>query len=292
MTITLVGEIAGGRSASNDSGKHKYERKFKLKTDSDLDGPYAIGSHGGLPIIGSVHPEDPNAYCKSISITNSDPWAGWEAAYSYSDERSFDPVDPEADEVLLTWSTEAFEELILYDVNTDEAILNSARDPFSDPPTREADHLIASFQANVRTVPPWVLGYRNAINSDNITIGGLSIGIGLAKMSGLGIGARELRGETYFYPVSYSIKIKPEGWAFEPLDAGFRKRVLEIDFEIGVEAYKTIDCVDAEFKPVSEPVGLNGNGRQLFEPSPSDFVFLKFDIYKSLPFSALPGISS
>jgi len=287
MTITLVGEVAGGRSASNDSGKRKYERKFKLKTNSELDGPYAIGSHAGLPVIGNVHPEDSNAYCRSISITNSDPWAGWEAAYSYSDERSFDKDDPEADEVLLTWSTEPFEELILYDVNTNEAILNSALDPFSDPPTREADHLIVSFQANVRTVPPWVLGYRNTINSDSINVDGLNIGIGLAKMTGLGIGARELRGGIYFYPLSYSIKIKPEGWAFEPLDAGFRKRAYS-----KAGGYSVIDCVDAEFKPVSEPVGLDGNGDQLFSPIPSDFVFLNFDIYKSMPFSLLPGISS
>ena len=198
---------------------------YKLTTTLKTETAYTVGSHSSLPTIGSQHPDDSNAYCRSLRVDNTDFWKGWTVTATYSDERTLSETDPSNDEIKVSWAAESYEEVILYDVVTNEAILNTANDPFSEPPTREATHLVATISANVTSVPTWILSYQDAVNSDAITIGGLSIGIGKAKMQNLSIGQSQLRNGVVFYPLSFQIKIKNDGWKFEPLSTGFSQLV-------------------------------------------------------------------
>ena len=237
-----------------------------------------------------LEPDDVNAYCRSLRVENTDFWKGWTVTATYSDERTLSETDPSNDEVKVSWAAESYEEVILYDVVTNEAILNTANDPFSEPPTREATHLVATISANVTSVPTWILSYQDAINSDAITIGGLAIGIGKAKMQNLSIGQSQLRNGATFYPLSFQIKIKNDGWKFEPLSTGFSQLV--VNFPDGVATIEKVDCVNAgDQKPVSEPAMLDDRGAQIDSEDPADGHFMEFDIYPSLAFSSLPGVS-
>ena len=297
MTITYLGESneSGSSTAQNSKGKRSYTRKFRLETDDKTDRAYDIGSHASLPVIGSVHPEDANAYCTDISVTNSNPWKGWTVTATYSDERTLQQSSsgngPEDDEVLISWQSEGYEEVVTTDTVTGKAILNSAGDPYDEPPTRESTHLVASIQANFLSVPAWILSYQNAVNSDAITIGGLAIAAGLAKMSNLSIGNRQIRNGTNYYPVSFDIKIKKDGWKFEPLESGYRQRKSPLPLPGSDEK---VDCLGADKKVVSEPVPLDAFGIQLDigDPSTTTFAYGDFTIYPQLAFAGnLPGVT-
>jgi hypothetical protein len=288
MTVTFLGLSA--RSAVNEKGRRTYTEVYKLTTTLKTETAYTVGSHAGLPAVGSQHPDDANAYCRSLRVENTDFWKGWTVTATYSDERTLDDSDPSNDEIKVSWAAESYEEVILYDVVTNEAILNTANDPFSEPPTREATHLVATISANVTSVPTWILSYQDAINSDAITIGGLSIGIGKAKMQNLSIGQSQLRNGVTFYPLSFQIKIKNDGWKFEPLSTGFSQLI--VNFPDGVATIEKVDCVNAgDQKPVSEPAMLDDRGAQIDSEDPADGHFMEFDIYPSLAFASLPGVS-
>ena len=291
MTVTFLGLSA--RSAVNEKGNRTYTEVYKLTTTLKTETAYTVGSHSSLPTIGSQHPDDSNAYCRSLRVDNTDFWKGWTVTATYSDERTLSETDPSNDEIKVSWAAESYEEVILYDVVTNEAILNTANDPFSEPPTREATHLVATISANVTSVPTWILSYQDAINSDAITIGGLSIGIGKAKMQNLSIGQSQLRNGVVFYPLSFQIKIKNDGWKFEPLSTGFSQLIpLYAEGFEGVVFEEKVDCVNkADQKPVSEPALLDADGKQIHSDDPADGHFMEFDIYPSLAFSSLPGVS-
>ena len=293
MTVTFLGLSA--RSANNEKGKRTYTEVYKLTTTQKTETAYTVGSHSSLPAIGSQHPDDANAYCRSLRVDNTDFWKGWTVTATFSDERDLS-TNPIHDEAQISWSAESYEEVILYDAVTGHAILNTANDPFSEPPTREATHLVASISANVASVPTWVLSYQDAVNSDAITIGGLSIGVGKAKMQNLAISQKQTRNNTDFYRLSFQIKIKEEGWKFRPLSTGFSQLKYHTTFHqwghVTTDVFKT-DCVNilGDWKPVSEPALLDAAGRQIISDDPADGYFMEFDIYPLLAFSSLPGVS-
>ena len=284
MTTTLKGEIPGARRARNKWGVRSDTRRFTESSDDKLDDAYVAGSTIGLPIIGSPHPSDSDAICHTLEVANTDPYAGWTVTAEYSSERNFDPVDPLDDEVLIRWTSEIYQEPVFLDIITGQAILNSAGDPFIDPiPARDAMHLIAIIDANVASVPSWAIDLQNAVNNATITIGGLQIAAGLAKVQRIDIQQRAKRGLNVFFPVTIEVHIRRDGWKFEPVDAGFRERN---------ERNVLINIVNADDdQEVTAPALLNGVGQQLTDPSPSTAVFLEFNLYQLANLSLLPGIS-
>jgi hypothetical protein len=69
MAYTLFREVIEGRSGSVDQRYQRaYKRAFLVKTDSAGYGPYYAGSHPSLPLVWSIHPEDPLAYCVGFSV--------------------------------------------------------------------------------------------------------------------------------------------------------------------------------------------------------------------------------
>ena len=145
-------------------------------------------------------------------------------------------------------------------------------------------HLIAQITINLPAVPTWVLAYQNTINNSAISINGLSIAKGLAKVQRIGVGEQQVRGFHKFYPVSLEVHIHTDGWNLVPLDCGFRK----IDGNKRVN----IQTVSASGKKedITQPALLDGEGGVLENPTLNNAKFGEFAIYKQLDFSALPGI--
>ena len=242
---------------------------------------YTVGSHPDLPTIGSVYKDDPNAFCTDLDVDGGK--GQWSATAKYSDEREIDQ-NPENDEVLIDWDTEIYQQPVLVDVNGD-AVINSAGDYFIDPlPQQDSSRLMCKVQANVTTVPAWVLtAGNNAVNNAQIEIDGLTIAKGLAKTSRLKVAQREYRFGQKYYPISFEVHIRLEGWRLQPLDAGFRFRNSE---------GKLSDITnDGDDNAPTTPVPLDGSGGILVDPTPSTAVFGDFTIYHERDLSELPGIT-
>lgn len=275
------------RTAAYNGGVWTYTRGWMVKTDSKADREDTVSSASGLPAYGEAHPAPiaADAYATEITYSMTDrgdtPYS-WLVKATYSSERTLNS-NPANDEVLVSWTSEIYEEPVFTDTSGN-GILNSAGDYFIDPsPTREAVQLIAKIRTNVTSIPAWVLSYQNAVNNGAITIGGLAIAAGLAKMQRLEIGEREYRNSTAFYPVSFEIHINKDGWHLKPLDAGFRER------DGSGNLIQIINSADET--EVTTPVPLNGSGAALADPTPATSVFGDFTIYPELDFTALPGIT-
>lgn len=289
--MSVVGtakEIWSAREASFNGGVWTRTRAFLVQTDNRYDSDNVARTASGLPAYADTHPADSTCYATTLTASQRDetPFA-WIITVGYSSERELNE-NPESDEVMVSWTSEIYQEPVFKDVSGD-GIMNSAGDYFIDPtPTRESAHLIAKIRANVASVPAWVLSYQNAVNSGPITIGGLAIGAGLAKMQRLEIGERQLRGVYPFYEVSFEVHIHSEGWRLTPLDAGFRYLVGGLPVQIKIDDTGAVSSTGDE---PTTPIPLNGSGGVLAGPTPETAVFSDFQIYPELDFTVLPGVS-
>lgn len=275
-----------GQGGGYDGGVWTYTRVWLVKVDDKTDREGTVATASGLPAYGEAHPSPISApaYCNKIDYSRWDsktPLA-WKVTATYSSERSHSS-NPDNDEVLVSLDSEIYQEPVYQDTSGN-AILNSAGDYFLDPiPTRDSAHIIFKIQANVTSVPAWVLTYQNAVNNAEITIEGLTVPIRTAKIQRLTIGTREKRGVTTFYPLSFDVHVKEQGWRLEPLDAGFRYRD-------GSSKLRQILNEGDNTEPTS-PVPLNGSGAVLTNPTPATAVYGNFTIYEEKDFTVLPGIT-
>lgn len=279
-------EIGKARTASYDGGKWTYTRGWLVKVTDKTDREDTVSGASGLPSYGDAHPGPiaDAAYATKISykpyVSKSD--KAWLVTATYTSERSVNSTNAAADEVLVSFSTEIYQEPVFQDVDGN-GLTNSAGDYFLDPsPTRDASHLVAKIRANVATVPAWVISYINAINSDPITVGGLNIGARIAKVQRIDVGERQNRSSSTFYPLEIELNLRKEGWRYQPLDAGFRKLNSE-DKPVLIE--------DADGNPITMPALLNGNGQPLEKPSLTNAIFGNYKIYEEKDLTLLPGVS-
>ena len=280
MTVTNQGSIAEKRTATNAAGIRTYSETFRLTSDSKSDTASTVGNNASLPSIGSVYADDGQAYCTNLAISCTHDYTGWEAVATWTTERTMSSTDPEDDEVKVSWTTEVYQEPVFADADGN-AVVNSAGDYFIDPvPSRDTTHLIAKIRSNHRSIPAWVLSLQNNVNDSQITIGGLVIAAGLARMSRLEISERQRRNDIDFYGMSFEVHLHKNGWLLEPMDVGFRE----------LEYGDLVQIKDSSEDEVTTPVMLDGAGKAQTHPTPASAVFLEFKVYETSDLSALPGI--
>lgn len=276
MAVSYLGEEPTARTGTTNGFVRTYARQFKLETSLQSEGPVAVGSHASLPRIGSAHPEDPGAWCNSLTPKCVAGWKAWVVDASYSSEREMNE-DPTAEPAIITWNSEQFQAPAVKDRNGD-SICNSAGDPFDPPLQGDDSRRVVTVTKNVPNVPPWILAYQDAVNSDAFSLEGVTIAVGKAKMQAVAVGERQFRNDVSFRVVSFTLHLQKNGWNLKPLDAGFRKLV---------GAVREVIIGDDD-EPVPAPVPLDGSGDVLTDPSTTNNVFLDFEYYAELPFSVLP----
>lgn len=279
MSVIFKEEIGSGRKATNTKGMRSYTRQFRLETTSRSDGPYAVGSDFNLPLIGSVHPEDPFAWCTSLSVDNTEDWKGWTVTAEYSSERELSET-PTSDPALISWSSEQFQRPAIIDKDGN-AIVNSAGDPFDPQNMIDDSRRVVTVTKNLSSVPSWILTYQDAVNSGSFTVDGITVGDGLAKMQSVTVSEAQSRNGTAFRTVTFSMHLEKNGWLLEPLDAGFRQLAFD-----GITRINIKNDGDAEL-PTS-PVLLDGAGKVLVDPNPSNVFYGSFAVYETKDFSILP----
>ena len=262
-------------------------RAWRVDVTLRSDREDTVSTASGLPAYGELHPGAIAApmYATTISYSHFAPKTplSWKVSAGYTSDRGLSATDAAADEDLVSFDSEIYQELVSID-NDGKAILNSAGDPFIDPPpTRDAGLLIASVQTNQSGIPSWFLAYQNATNSVPFNIEGLSVATGQGKATRFRAGARQKRGSSTFYPINFEVHLKKEGWKLEPLDQGFRER------NANGEMVRIRSKGDREF--VTSPVALDGAGKRLDNPTPQNAKYGDFTVQNELAFSVLPGIS-
>ena len=281
MTVTSVNELHAGRTANNDGLVRTYTRSFLVKTDSKSDGAYTAGSAAGLPLIGSTHPEDLTAWCRSLSVApfngENAPMA-WTVTANYSSEWQL-AENPLFEPAKITWSFEQFQTVAVQDKDG-YAIVNSAGDLFDPPIMKDDSRPIVSVTKNLAVVPTWLLNYQDAVNSGPFTLDGLTISTGCAKMNAISVGAKATQNGYTYRPVTMDIHLQRDTWNFKVLDVGYRKIVNTTEREMITS--------DGDGTDPPMPVLLNGSGGVVSDPDTTGGVFLTYNVYATADFTVLP----
>ena len=278
MTVTYIGEIDSARTGTNSLGVRSYTRAFRLTTSTQLEGVYTVGSHASLPVIGSVYPDDSSAWCRSLEVTNTDPWKGWTVTAEYSSETEL-KENPTDDPAKITVSTEQYQKVAETTVDG-YSIVNSAGDIFDPPHMMDDSRRVITVSKNMLTAPLWLLEYADVVNSDAFTVLGVTYAIGVAKVQRISISGTQVRGAYNFLSVQIDIHLRRDGWLLEPLDVGFRY----------LSGFYRKAIVSDDGTRIETPVMLNGSGLVLSNPTSASAVYGSFQIYKTDTFSVIPFV--
>ena len=284
-------EVAEGRSGNVDfKYQREYVRNFKVVVDTPTYGAYYAASCPSLPVIYSIHPEDPRARCIRLTPSQSseDPTL-WEVRADYAYSVDFAGVDPRIDSQQLgvdpgSRQQDPMLRLNDYSISTAKrpwsivqdqagnAILNSAGDPFIPPPEIEIVEATITIGMNslVAPTPAW-LGSVGKVNSNSMIIGPYAFGIGTLRMAHI-TAQPVYEYLTPYWRWSIEFGYRPS-WQFIVLDAGLRQLV-------GGKLVPIYDPGTAI--PTSVPLPLNGFGSALAAGGVPQF--RAFDIYPRVSF--------
>lgn len=285
MTFTYNGEQPGTREADDTDGVRTYSRTYLFTASSQSDDEYTLLNHVSAPEYGSVHPSDPGAWVNSRQAKCESGYVDWKLYVKWSSKREL-ATDPTAEPAIITVSTEQFQKVADKDING-YAVCNSAGDPFDPPYMMDDSRRVIHVQKNMSGHPAWILNYQDAVNSDAVTIKGVTYAVGQMKLQRVSIGEDQVRNGVPFVVVSLEIHCQRDGWHLKPLDAGFRE--LAWDGLTRINIYNPASTTDdTERERISAPVPLNGSGQVLENPDTSTSVFLDYQIYVTEAFADLP----
>ncbi len=278
MSVTSFLEIHDGRDGADDvrgrTAVRRYTRVFRATTNDDFDDANTVVAHASCPRLGTVYPNDIGAWCKGRRA-NSINKRLWIVTATYSSEREMEE-DPAADPPQFTWSTQQFQKPFAKDRNG-KAIVNSAGDPYDPPVEGDDSRWSCTVTRNVASVPTWLLGYKDAVNSAAFTIDGISVNAGAAKLQSINIGPLQTRNDISFRQLSLTITFA-ESFDAEVLDAGFHYK--------DDDDRKAITLADGSYP--TAPVLLDGAGAVLANPNQDNAVYNTHEIYQEKSFSVLP----
>ena len=283
MTITYLGEDPAGRTANNTKGVRSYTRVFKFKTTDKNDTAWDIGSHASSPRIGDVFYD---AWCQSITVTNTSPFAGWTVTAEYSSEREL-ATDPTNDPAVIVVNTEQFQKVAETNISGD-SVCNSAGDPFDPPYMMDDSRRVISISKNMSGHPSWILSYADVVNSDSFVVKGVTYAVGVGKVQRVSIGETQTRNGVPFVVVTLEIHCQRDGWILRPLDAGFRQLAWDGLTRINIYNPASSGDTNGGEERVTAPVPLNGAGQALANPTSATAVYGAYTIYTTAVFSALP----
>ncbi|MFZ5829825.1 MAG: hypothetical protein ACOY3P_07045 [Planctomycetota bacterium] len=279
MALVYIKEIHDGRDGEESASKRqtirRYTRVWRARTDDAYDEATVVLA--GMPAIGARYPYDLAARLTSLSPKqDAKSKFVWTVTGQYSTEREMEenPLDEPPD---YEWNTDSFSRPFFFDRDGD-AILNSAKDPYLDPPVEGDDsRWVCTVSRNLATVPSWLLDYRDAVNSDAFTLDGIPVAAGKAKITSIRIGKRQVRNEIAYRVVQLSISLRHEGWAWEGVDSGFRT----------YQSGEWEEITDKNGKKITQPALLDGSGDVLASPTPQNAVKITADLYRERAFAPI-----
>jgi len=282
MAVVSVEEQWAEATAEGTREGRTATRVYTVLCDDGTDGPVVARAATGIPRVGDAHPQDSWLKCSNIRAVPVGPllfkvYADYEVRFGDAGQGE-SPLDQAAEhEWFVIESVEPIDEDA--DGNPIVNAVNEAFDPpiqreFADPAvriTRNEATFSASNSAN----------YANKVNSDSITIDGLNIGPGYAKMKSI-TGTSFIYGSETYYRVTYTIHLRAGGWQRRVLNQGYRYWTGEY---LDDGSKQIVRAEDANGQPLSHPVLLAADGKKL--PDGGSPVWLSFDVYEEIAFGPL-----
>ena len=247
-----------------------------------------------LPVIGSRYDYDPEAGLASIEVEKPGKAEAGKYLFrcwlNYTTERTpcTNPLEEPAE---IEWSTEQRQEWLTEDAELFVPILNSAGDPFLDPPL-ETTRTVYRVTIKKNLAEPWpqLFTHLNAVNKEDWTVDGVVVPKRTARLLSVQIGPRQkreaeiggVRTEVEYRPHTFVVEIDPEGQYVQVADRGL------YEWKQVEGQWKRVKITDNDGTECATPQFLDGQGHRLPNPSPESVVWLSFAAYPLRDFNDIP----
>ena len=321
MAVVSIDQ-AYAEEARWEQTSREWREFWKVGMSQLSDGPAAIAT--GLPkfLPSQPHPDDPQAlvvewWPRRIDATNF-----WDLELRYSTDVDF-AGSPLAVPAVVTIDNNLRELPALQDVNGNP-IVNAAGQFLTDPPAtfRVVDQVITITKNLSLNLPPWVQSLNGVVNSDNVTIRGLTYPAGTLFSNGAKVGAENnLPGQegnfstlrtVPYTEASIELWYHPDGWTgiypnvgyyqVVPLKPAVQEKQGQTSKQIKQQlrlqrnlfqqyGQYTLAPIIIGYDAPPHPWPLDANGRAIQQPTPQNIVFLEYDTNPKQAFGSLPGVN-
>lgn len=296
--IPKLKKATGERSKGVFTANVEWEAKVAISSNVFDMLPTAVFEAFGdyFPREGYSYPGLPSCTCRKINCETTDKSGIYSIKAAYSDENAGEkgekPTDdnPLLDRPIIKPVAGMTSKAMTRD-RDNKAILNSAGDPIIQ--SMEDNTIGFQIQANIASVPLWILDLRNTCNAGGIIVAGLPIPPEMARFvlpSGWLSELKNRNGISY-YEFSFELLIdeRDRHWGY-PMDAGFRA-IKAVEDKDGIPRDKLTAILEDDGSEPSDPVPLDGEGRRLEDPTPETTVFRIVKKYATADYSVLPGVN-
>jgi hypothetical protein len=269
--------------------RREYIRHWWVLSNNPNEDPVAVSNYGEIPTLGDSYPTDSRAYCVHKSARQGTPEKErlkWTVTCKYAtltkeQKRRIDFPNPLDRPYEISSNFQTFTVICEKDIHGD-VITNTVGQQFDPPVEKDDSRKVLTITKNYATHSGALgLAYQNAINSDTF-LGAAPKTLRLRNISEHNeFEEYEVNGtpiEVEFWRRTYEFEYKADEWTAKPLNQG----------RYQLESGELAVIEDADGNPVQDPVPLTTAGVAIAKASlPGAAVFLDFDVYNELPFSAL-----
>lgn len=310
MGILLIDRVVGGTSSELAPYlQGSAEEEWTIIVDSYDYTAEMLRAEGIFPVpYFTFHPLNPWLVLKPIKIKQSDETPQlFKATLTYDSEpitqrekeKSQYP-NPLMRPAKVRWRTDHEDEAAQIN-RKGKAILNSAGEYFDPPLTRKRRFLTAVVTKNVAGFPDWAWDLIGCVNTTTFVLDGRTIAAGRAMLDDIQLSEWKEEGDPddpggvlQYREVTFEVAVKrkrdprfvgetgiPSPWQLEVLDQGLHEK----------KSGKLIRIMDDQKppQPIAQPVCLDGTGKKLASPTPSNAVYITDDDFEfTADLSALP----
>ena len=294
MPGRLIGHIPELQSGSDDGEDRSYDHSWLVLTDLD-NTAYVAGGVLGLPKLGQLHWEDPQATCIGISpkpkdgetkdsITPGKLGLYWIVTTKYTTNQDLKKMEnPLSEPAKVTWSGGSYKRMV--QTNKDnEVVTNGALVPVK-PFEKDENRAIAKVKKNVMSIPvAAVTTWSNTINQSGFQFQGLNILPKTAKYKFEGLSDFKIRNGISYREYTFSLHFRADWRKLIPSKGRYELK------DDGTGSKKHYPVLDGNGVKIASDVPLKPDGsHMIIQPTttPSDIPVIKEDIMEETDFGQL-----
>lgn len=286
MSIVSVTKLISGRSGTiQPKGERTYTRVYRVVTNDKADGPQIVRTASGVPNFGAsyVDGNDADTSCvvtsKTAETLGDDPFI-WNVSVNYTIPDGDSTTHPLLRAADISFGFEHFQTICERD-NQGNGVTNSAGQYFDPPIEKDDSRPVLTVTRNQASFSGAIaIQYQDAVNIDFFS----GAAPGQCKMFNISsVKTIEPFGDppvdVTYWRTTYEIHFNRDGWIKRILDQGRYER----------DGDKLVQIKDKDDKHVTDPVLLDGNGKELPVETGQNVqaVFLPYRVYRELPFGPL-----
>lgn len=287
MSLVDIYEVerSGGYQLDGLKLTRQYTRKYIVVSDNANEDPNAVLFYASAPAIGDAYPSDSGALCKSRDASFAHAEGSqyhWALTVQYSSDLGESNVSgasqtPTSRSAVYHYTGTNITTPVTKDTSGN-AILNSADCPFNPAPEIQASKQSISITVNKIAISSTIFNYQNTVNNAVKSLDGVSYPAKTLRLVSLDV-THKYENNTSYFEVVYNIEYNKDTWALVLLDQGF--------YELDASGNQTV-IRDPYGQPKQEQTLLDGSGNVLGTGPSASPVFISYDVYKAVDWSAIP----